>query len=468
MKNGFIHWHEGQFLQPHLFQAAQRAQVASFADARRTVFSFPYGLIDAAISHDALEAKRVRFTKLRAVMPVSGMVVELGSNMELPDLDISEAFQSSPDPFTIRLGVPLYQESSSNTIPAGSVEDRRVAKLFREVQVERRDDNAGDNAQTIAMRVVNARLLFEREDTTNLEWLAVLRVAHQTGARAQFPTEDRGFYPTSLVVNASESLRSKVQELATDVLKHREETARQAGAGFNVDLLKPRTQVQLLRLSALNRSAPRLAYSTAGLGISTLDLYLLLRELHGELAALTPDRDAFPFAPKYDHDRPGLWYDDLDRNIRKLLIAEGPSKYRAVYATLKDGTWHGTLGEKDSYEPKAYYLGIKSPMDIDSLRKIAEDQKAFKLMPLSQAGEDIWGVRMTYEQSPPPELPQEVDLRYFRVSMQDTPDNLEPLRMWKRVLQEKKFVVKYPFGVRVELGKVDPPAGPIGVYMVLP
>jgi type VI secretion system protein ImpJ len=462
MTKGVVHWHEGQFLQPQLFQMAQRQQWMDRSEDRRASLAFPYGVLESAISQDALEAKRVKFTKLRVVMK-SGLMLELGRNMDLPDLDISRAFAASVEPFVVRLGVPVYQETRPNTIAAGTNEDRRVRQLYREVQTEVVDENTADNPQMVSVRMVNARLMLESDDTTDIDWLAVLRIKHQTGQRAGFPAEDKEFYPTCLTIMGSEYLRAKVADLVTDVGKCREEVVKQLAPGFNVDLLTPRKQTQIMRLQTLNRFTARLGMATVGSGVQTMELYLLLRELHGELAALSPDRDPFVQAPQYNHDKPSLWYDDLDRQIRKLLLGDLPNKFRRIDLKMVPPTnWHhGELGENDRSEPKAYYLGIKSTMDVDALRRIVQDESRFKLMPATLAAEEVRGVRMYYEPQPPLELPQEIDLRYFRVIRDDTMENNDGLRKWNRILAEKKLVVRWSQGVKVDLSDM-------GLYMVLP
>src|SRR4051794_15056476 len=89
-----IHWHEGLFLQPHHLQRLQKSCLDAVGTERRLTWSYPYGVVEARLSHDELENMRIRFDKLRVMMP-SGLEMNFPENAELPSLDIKQAFASS-------------------------------------------------------------------------------------------------------------------------------------------------------------------------------------------------------------------------------------------------------------------------------------------------------------------------------------------------------------------------------------
>jgi type VI secretion system ImpJ/VasE family protein len=461
-----VHWYEGQFLQPHLFQLAQRQWLAGRSEDRRLSFPYAHGLVEAQLSQNDLEAKRVRFLKLKAVMP-SGLVVELGQNMELSDLDLSQKFVAvagtTLQPVRVMLAVPSYAEGKPNTIAMGSMEDRRVRKLYREEELkEQPDDNTGDNPQSLSVRMINGRLITDTDDARDMEVLAVLRVRSQAEPKSGIPIEDEAFYPTTLLLNGSHQLKRKVSDLVTEIKTCREALVQQVSPGFNADLAKPRALIQMMRLQTLNRFASRLEH--AGGGEAMFEVYLQLRELHGELAALAPDRDMFPKAPRYDHDQPAVWFDDLDRQIRKMLLGDMPNKWRKIDLKRdeRSGWLRGELSASDYPESKAFYVGITSHMDPDTLRRLVQDEKKFKFMAESQLGYDIYGIRLFFEPNPPLELPSEPGLRYFRVSEDQSPDNMESYRKWKQLVNERKFAVRWQQSETVKLE-----FSAMSLYMVL-
>jgi len=80
-----IHWQEGLFLQPHHLQRMQKSLRDEIAAERRLAWPYPYGVVEARISRDELENMRIRFERLRAIMP-SGLEVSFPENAELPSL----------------------------------------------------------------------------------------------------------------------------------------------------------------------------------------------------------------------------------------------------------------------------------------------------------------------------------------------------------------------------------------------
>ncbi len=54
-----IHWHEGLFLLPHHLQRLQRMTQEDGRNNLKLGFSYPYGMIDARVSHDDLENMQV-------------------------------------------------------------------------------------------------------------------------------------------------------------------------------------------------------------------------------------------------------------------------------------------------------------------------------------------------------------------------------------------------------------------------
>ena len=110
-----IHWHEGLFLQPHHLQRFQKNIVDQFGFERRLGWTYGYGVIDAKLSHDDLQNQRLRFQKLKVVMP-GGAVLSYPENTVLPSLDIRDAFSLNPKGFTVYLGLPHWFDARANTV----------------------------------------------------------------------------------------------------------------------------------------------------------------------------------------------------------------------------------------------------------------------------------------------------------------------------------------------------------------
>jgi type VI secretion system ImpJ/VasE family protein len=448
-----VHWHEGLFLQPHHLQSLQRETLDFLARERRHWQPYPYGLLDLKWSSDALENLLVRIDRLKAIMP-SGLEIDVPGNSDLAALDIKRAFQGASGGFTVSLAVPLWQSSRANTVepttagPAARravAEDSRVKRLYRVSETSRLDENTGENPQPVLVRRYNAKLVVEGDDTTDLEVLPLLRV--EASAQEQtLPRIDSQFVPPCMLLNASPLLRGLVRDLAMAV-----EAARKVmvngltRGGWVTDNIKGQTVLDVLRLRTLNKWSARLpallATGPGGAGlISPFDIYLELRELQGDLASLSPDRDPFE-GPKYDHDSPGMVFQELDRRIRPLLTGDVKSRVRSKPFVREGTILTLALEEVDFTEPSGYFLGIKTRMDPTVLARLVEDGDKFKLMPRTLAARSfLLGIKLKEERNPPQGMFSAGDLHYFRLVIGESES------MWKKSQdpQEKGLGIRWP------------------------
>jgi len=468
---GQVHWHEGLFLQPHHLQTMSREWLDAGARERRLSWAFPYGVVECKISTDALENMLVRIDRLRAVMP-SGLEVDVPGNADIPALDIKRVFQASSGAFTVSLAVPLWQLSRANTVEPASTagvaggatrkalnEEVRVKRLYRISEVPRVDENTGENSQPVLIRRLNARLVVDGDDTSDMELLPLVRIVH-SAEEATMPRPDAKFVPPCMVLGGSPTLRSIVRDLGAAVEASRKELVNQlTRGGFVVENLRPPQFMQVLRLRTLNKWSARLPTLVAG-GVGgagsmpPFAAYLELRELLGDLAALSPERDQFE-GPKYDHDNPGVVFLELDKKIRPLLRGDVQKRFMQA-AFIKDGAALSVaITDEQLTQPNGYFIGIKTRMDPTALAKLVEDQDKFKLMPKSMIKLNIYGIKLAEERHPPMEMPSSVDLHYFRVDVGASQ------KMWERMAGEKAMSIRWPENEPLEYTDVS-------LYMTVP
>src|SRR5262245_7620383 len=377
-----IHWSEGLFLQPHHLQRMQRNLGTRVAEERRRFTPFPFGVVEARLSRDELENKRIRFDRLHAIMP-SGLEVNFPENSELPSLDIAQAFAKGSGSFNVFLAVPLWQNARANTVSQVTTTDTRAKLLFRVGEADCVDENTGDNPKPIQLRKINSRLMFEHEDPSDLELLPLLRIVRAAGEDVGMPKEDPEFAPPCLLLSGSRVLREMVRDLVAQVEASRKELVVQISrGGFAIDNMRGVQFEQLLRLRTLNRYSGRLPSIVQAGAVTPFQMYLELRELLGELAALHPDRDEFECAP-YNHENPFLCFQELSTKIRSHLRgAVAPSFLKLVFKDV-NGALTATFTDEHFTQPNAYLLGIKTKLDPAALGRYVEDGDRFKLMPSS-------------------------------------------------------------------------------------
>jgi type VI secretion system protein ImpJ len=431
-----IHWHEGLFLQPHHLQRMQKTIHDSVCAERKLAWAYPYGVLEARVSRDELENKRIRFDRLRAIMP-SGQYIDYPENAELPSLDIKPALDKSGGGFKLFLGVPLWQNARANTLKSAGDADSRAKLLYRIGEMEYTDENSGENPKPVQVRKLNSRLMFEHEDTADMELLPLMRVVRAAGDDVGLPKQDPEYVAPCFVLAGSPVLRELVRDLVSQVEASRKELVVQlARGGFSLDQLRGVQFEQMTRLRTLNRYSGRLPSLVLAPNVTPFEMYLELRELLGELAALHPDRDEFETAA-YDHDNPLPIFRELSTKIRSHLRgAVAPSFLKVSFKDL-NGILTASLAPEHFTQPNAYFLGIRTKLDPTVLGRYVEDGDKFKLMPQSLATRAIRGLALKEERHPPLELPAQSDLHYYRL------DRAASERMWQQVASEKAATIRW-------------------------
>ncbi len=448
-----IHWHEGLFLQAHHLQRSQKAFVDAISAERRLSWAFPYGVIEARLSPDDLENMRIRFDRLRAIMP-SGIEVNYPAEAELPSIDIKQSFATSGGVLNIFLAVPLWFDARANTVETGSATDARAKVLYRLNEVECADENSGENPKPLLMRRINARLLLESEDPSDLEVIPLLRVVRATGQDVGLPRQDSEYSGPCIVLNGSPVLMELVRDLASQVEASRKELVIQlTRGGFSLENLRGVQFEQIMRLRTLNRFSARLPSLAEAPNVSPFFMYLELRELLGELTALHPDRDVFD-VPAYDHDNPYLVFGELSAKIRSLLRGTVAPTYMKVPFTNVAEIQTAVFEDKHFALPNDYFLGIETKEDPRGLVNLVENPDEFKLMPKSMTSRAIRGVLLKEERFVPLELPAKAGLHYFRLLRSIS------TRAWDQIQAEKAAVIRWP-----DEGVSD---FQISMYMTLP
>jgi type VI secretion system protein ImpJ len=430
-----VHWHEGLFLLPHHLQRLQRTLNDNSLAERHLNWAYSYGVIEGRLSSDDLENMRIRFDYLRAIMP-SGEEIRFPQDAELPAIDIKQAIESRGR-LTIYLGLPLWFDSRANAVSPDQATDARAKIRYRVTEKECADENTGENSKTVLLRRLNARLLLEDEDRSDLEAIPLLRVTRAAGEDVGLPQQDPEFVGPCLVLNGSATLRELVRDLSSQVLASRQELVVQVNrGGFSVDSMRGIQFEQIMRLRTLNRFGASLEALVETSNVAPFEIYVLLRELLGELSALHPDRDLFE-TERYKHDDPYPVFSELSAKIRQLLRGSVAPSFLRVPFTDVNGQLTATLTEEHLQRPADYFLGIRTKEDPRTLAHLVEDADRFKLMPQSMASRAIRGVMLKEERFPPLELPGQTGLYFFRLLRGQSS------RSWQQIQSEKVAVVRW-------------------------
>jgi len=425
--DGPLDWHEGLFLLPHHLQLQQRFLLDRMASDRRLGFSFPSGVIEAQVSEAALANKKVQFTRLRAILP-SGLEIDVPGNTDLPELNIERQYNTSSQALTVYLAVPIFKEGRPNT--AASPETT-VRTAYLSAVCQKSDENTGDNTQPLRLRRMNAVLLLEEDDRTDMDCLPVLRVAHDAKLEQDTPCEDPTFIPPSLVLGGSRLLRSKLASLCNQVETARADlVGKLQRAAFAIEGIREGQFEQVYRLRTLNHYAARLPTLLLARGTTPLDMYLELRGLLGELAALTPGTDPFDVQP-YDHESPAICFGELVDRIAPLLGGQLETVFGYADFVPEGGLLVAKLTEEQATRPIEYFLSIKSEHDPDEVVALVEDRIKFRLDSQEQLAKrmNAFGVKLKYDRAATG-LPTPANVNYFRLKRAEDPQSK---MAWERI-----------------------------------
>jgi type VI secretion system ImpJ/VasE family protein len=468
-----MHWHEGLFLLPHHLQWMQRDLHERDRADRALLRAFPYGVVEMQVAADDLGEYKVRFDKLHVVMP-SGVEVEVGKNAEVGVREFRQKFREMSGGMVVSLGVPLWQSGRANSVSVAgdgalsgdgsdssgpSAADPAMVSCLYAVTMAKQvaDENTGKNPHDVMLRRINARLVFPGEDTTNLETIPIMRLEAAGTDDGIRPREDPTFLPPCFGIGGAPALRVLLRDLASAVGAHRQELAQKLGGpgvGWSPANLNPLQMLRVMRLRTLNHFTGVLQTMVAAGAVAPFDVYLSLRGLLGELAALAPDRDPFEALP-YDHDKPGPVFRDLDRRIRPLLRESSLTTIKEIRFGVEGRYLKSEpLDPADFASGVDFLLGIHSKMDPNELTKLVANSAIFALAPSRFLGAgaetaNVPGVKLERDFGVPAELPQPRGMNYFRL----IPSADE--RMWRWVQEDKRMCIIWNQFQKFEYEKVS-------------
>jgi type VI secretion system ImpJ/VasE family protein len=426
-----VHWHEGLFLQPHHLQIMQRRLQTEIRASRSLLAANCFGVVEGRLSYDDLADGRIRFERLQVIMP-SGQEIRFPDEASLPSLDVRTAMARGAGQMEVSLAVPLWAKNRANSFRFGEPPDPRIKLLYIPVESpDLADENSGENAQSVYLRKINARLVLPGEDVSDMETIPLLRILRSVGEDAGKLRQDPEYVPPSLLLRSSPTLHDLMRELTAQLNASREQfriKASTGGLGLEV-----KWEISL-RLMALNRACAALTVLVEEGNLSPFAVWLRLRELLGDLLALHVGEKLFDCQP-YNHLDPLPAFREMDRKIRdEIRVTRGVDPLKVVFSGTP-GLLRATLEQQHFDKPTGYYLGVKTKVDRTRLALYLRDGNKFKLMPRSMEQVAIFGVELKEQNYPPLELPAQNDLHYFSLVPTSNP------RRWDQVKQDKALSI---------------------------
>lgn len=331
MRHPQVSWHEGQFLRPHHFQAAERYSEELQRLTADWAVPANYGLRTFAYSHEALANRQFELQALEARMR-DGTVVRLEAGEEperlnLASADLAAAFESS-DTVTVYVAVPVLKLGRPNVSAEQTSETR-----YQEGPQLLADEHAGGNDQEIRVRHLNVQLRLSTQDLSGYEVLPLVRLKRAAADHAS-PEADAEFIPPLLSTDAVPELGRDIVRALFDIIGRKIEVLSQqvTNRGVGFESRHPGDLDRLLMLSRLNEAASVLRTLAFIRGVHPLVVYTELSRLAGGLSIFAPERVAAEL-PAYDHEDLGNVFLQVKQEIVRLLNTVQEYEYEQRYFT---------------------------------------------------------------------------------------------------------------------------------------
>jgi type VI secretion system protein ImpJ len=425
-----VHWHEGMFLQPHHFQAAQRHGAHQAHRDEKWDHHYGWGLRAVEIDPDALLNNRFVVRSLKARLR-DGTLVSIPEDGTLPPLDLKEAL-GRDHAVTLYLAVPTLNLGRANVAAAGNGEPGRFALDTQDLE----DENTGVNPQPVQVRRLRLKVLASGQDHAGYEVLPVARV--EKSARAEGAVQlDTAYIPPVLACDAWKPLAAGILEPVFDRIGKKQEllAGQVVTRGIGLDSASPGDRLIIEQLRVLNEAASLLNVLAFAQGVHPLTAYLELARLVGQLSVF--DRKVGPRAPalpRYDHDDLGGCFYRAKQYLHNMLDAVVEPDYKSrpfVGAGLRmqvqlDPGWMEAGGEM--------FVGVKSTLPAEEgVRLLTRPGQLDMKIGSADRVDEIFhhgrrGLAFAHAPVPPRALPSHPGLIYFQVNRDSSREEWQNVR----------------------------------------
>jgi type VI secretion system protein ImpJ len=327
MRNLPVFWHEGMFLRPQHFQAADRYWSELNEVSQQLDHPYYYGLRAASISEEALANNQFQVNSCRARMK-DGTIINLEIGQEPDRLDMREGMTGLlldsaelTDAFDqdskvrVFLATPRLKLGRVNVGQNRSELDCRYLPTAGSVQ----DETDGSNQEEVDFLTLNTRLLLSTQSHAGFEVLPIAQVKRAGGTNSA-PEIDSEYIPPLLAIEAWPRLSRDIIRVIYDRLGESINVLSEQVSALDVALASndPLDMRRVLMLTRLNEAYATLSSLTFSAGVHPFPAYAELCRAIGQLAIFGATRKS-PEFPRYDHDNLYPIFKWLKDQIEEIL-----------------------------------------------------------------------------------------------------------------------------------------------------
>ncbi|MBI1832560.1 MAG: type VI secretion system baseplate subunit TssK [Planctomycetes bacterium] len=411
-----VHWHEGMFIRPHHFQAAQRHLDDLRCRNHKWDHHYNWGLRFIDLDQEALGNYRLVLHALEARMRDGTLVVAPRDGI-VPTVDLRPVFQARDTrSFVVYLAVPALYLGRRNLSGQPTPDCRYYQDL-----VDCVDENSGRNPQGVPVRRLNFQILVGDQDQTGYDVIPIARLERNDQADGA-PRLDVSFIPPVVTCNAWTPFADGILRALHDRLDKKIDwlVEQMAAQGITFDRQAPGDALVLKQLHQLNEAATVLSVLNAAEGVHPLSAFLELSRLAGQLAIFGATRRTPPL-PQYNHDDLGGCFGEMKQHLDALLdivvepdykerpfIGAGSRMQVSLEPAWLDSSWQMFIGVHSTMDtPQCVNLLTKAGhLDM----KVGSSDRVDDLYRLG-----LTGLRFAPEPLPPGGLPKVPGQVYFRL-----------------------------------------------------
>jgi type VI secretion system protein ImpJ len=411
-----VHWHEGMFLSPHHFQAAERHWAARGQADEKWDHHYNWGTRSIELDRDALSNHRLVVRRLRARLR-DGTIVSVPEDGSLPERDLRPAFAQTAG-VTAFLAIPVARLGQANVTEDGGTDRGRYLLETQDLE----DENDGLNPQPLQFRRLNLRLLLSTEDRGGFEVLELARLEKSADADAA-PRLDASYIPPVLACDSSETLQVGIlQSLYDRIGKKLDLLANQVETrGIGIEGQSAGDALIVGQLRALNEVYPLFRVLAFADGIPPLTAYVEMCRLLGQLALFGESRRS-PEVPLYDHDNLSRCFYTVRRYLDGLFdrILEPQYKVRP----FEGAGMRMQVPLEPAWLETAWrlFVGVRSPLSPEECVNLVTKTAQLDMKIGSSSTVDLIfqrglaGLNFVHTPQPPRALPSSPGLIYFEVN----------------------------------------------------
>ncbi len=449
----FLHWSEGQFLQPHHFQQFQRSVTSAIN--LQTDLSIPYkeGLCSLSIEKDSLRSRRVVIKSFSAIMP-DGTVLSQPGNCSVQPLALELNTQSNENEFFVYLALPYYSNDDSNLAQDKNSSFGRYV-LHEQDYV---DQNTGDNEATIITRKLNTRLILDPKKASDCSVLPILKLKWVSlDNKEPILAICDSYTPPYVVLEQDCNIFNMIHEFIFELRACKSKILSDIdNEGYDANLITGSGVLRLMQLQMLNVYINSLSAYLIPDKISPFTLYIQLSNFYASLCSIFPLSESKDVV--YDHYDLYKVFDSLVNSIRTLISSQGKASCIEIIFNHDDSVskLSAALEDKHIIKAKEYYLALQGGNAWKDLIEDIETGDNFRLIDKGSVQSRVRGIKLSYVRFPPRYLPmQGSDTVYFKIMRDESP------RVWRYIVEDHQMVIDYAnnifskFNAKLYLAVVD-------------